>query len=96
MGRRRNAGGQESSAPLVISKRKAARLLGIDRGRTLGDLLGAGQLRSVPWGKGTRIPLAEVERLASRGFTILEKAPRSKADRRPDAVPSPAPPKEQP
>lgn len=73
------------SGPLVVSKREAARLLGIDRGRTLGALLRAGQLRTVPWGRGSRIPLEEVQRLAREGFSAPEGVtPRpSHARRRP-------------
>ncbi len=64
------------SARLVLSKREAAHLLGIDRGRTLGDLLRSGQLHAVPWGKGERIPLEEVQRLAREGYRVAGKQPR--------------------
>ena len=53
---------------LVVSKREAARLLGIGRGRTLGKLLRSGRLRAVPWGRGERIPLEEIQRVAREGF----------------------------
>lgn len=55
---------------LALSRREAARLLGIDRGRTLGVLIASGKLRVVPWGTGERIPLVDVERLAREGFTL--------------------------
>ncbi len=56
------------TARLVLSKREAADLLGVDRGRTMGELIRSGQLRPIPWGKGQRIPLEEVQRLAREGF----------------------------
>lgn len=68
---------------LVVSKREAAHLLGIDRGRTLGELLRSGRLRAIPWGRGERIPLEEVQRLAREGFTSPSAKPRaSKVQRR--------------
>ena len=89
MARRRTTPAALASPSLVISKREAARLLGIDRGGTLGALLAAGLLRQVPWGKSTRIPFAEVERLASQGFKLPAKALKARgvgrAGRRADA-----------
>lgn len=68
---------------LVLSRREAARLLGIDRGETLGELLSTGQLRTVPWGRGLRIPLEEVQRLARDGWRKAGAKPRaSKLQRR--------------
>jgi excisionase family DNA binding protein len=67
---------------LVLSKREAAHLLGVDRGRTLGELLRSGQLRAVPWGKGERIPLEEVQRLAREGFRAPGAKPRASHPRR--------------
>lgn len=67
---------------LVLSKREAAHLLGVDRGRTLGELLRSGQLRAVPWGKGERIPLEEVQRLAREGFKAGGAKPRPSHPRR--------------
>jgi len=57
-------------AGLALSKRAAARLLHVDRTATLDDLIGRRLLRLIPWGKGWRIPLADVQRLAETGFTI--------------------------
>lgn len=69
--------------PLVVSKREAARLLGIDRGATLAQLLDAGLLRVVPWGRGSRIPLVEVERLALKGYTLPTATPKARPGRKP-------------
>ncbi|ABC81608.1 hypothetical protein Adeh_1836 [Anaeromyxobacter dehalogenans 2CP-C] len=63
--------------PLALSKRAAAKKLGIDRGRTLSLLIRTGRLRTVPWGNAVRIPLAEVERLAAEGFDAKGAAPRA-------------------
>ncbi len=48
----------------LLSKREAARRLGISRTRTLPDLIADRRLRVVRVGDGVRIPAAEVERLA--------------------------------
>lgn len=74
------------TARLVVSKREAARLLGIDRGRTLGALLKSGQLRSVPWGRGQRVPLEEVQRLAREGFRSPTGSQRSPSRRKSGVV----------
>jgi excisionase family DNA binding protein len=74
---------------MVLSKREAAHLLGIDRGRTLGELLRSGQLRAVPWGRGERIPLEEVQRLAREGWAAAGEKPRpSHRRRKPRADPA--------
>jgi hypothetical protein len=61
--------------PRLLSKRAAAKLLGVDRGSTLGDLLATGNLRTVTLGGRPRIPLAEVERLAAEGTTRTGRKP---------------------
>lgn len=63
--------------PLVLSYRQAAKLLRVDRGSTLPWLIKSGRLRVVPWGKSTRIPLAEVQRLAAEGFDAKGVSPRA-------------------
>ena len=65
------------SERLALSKRAAARLLGIDRGRRLNQLIRAGALRVIPWGRTVRIPLAEVERLAAEGFDAKGASPKA-------------------
>lgn len=61
--------------PLLLSQRAAARLLGVSVGRTLAPLVRAGLVRTVTVGNRTRIPLAEVERVAREG-TGPRAAPR--------------------
>lgn len=64
-------------APLALTYREAARLLRIDRGSTLAELIRAGRLRPVPWGKRNRIPLEQVQELARTGFTVAGKPSRA-------------------
>lgn len=55
---------------LVVSYREAARLLHVDRVRTLHALIAAGSLRPVPWGGRMRIPLEQIQQLARTGYTV--------------------------
>lgn len=71
-------------SPLALSRRQAARLLRVDRGATLDELVRRGLLREIPWGKGRRIPLEDVERLAREGFAAEGARPRRRpVSRRP-------------
>lgn len=70
------------TARLVLSRREAAFLLGVDRGSTLGELIRSGQLRTIPWGRGERISLEEVQRLAREGFRLAGAKPRPSNSRR--------------
>jgi excisionase family DNA binding protein len=65
------------SPPALLSKREAARLLGVSRGRTLDSLLASGQVRAVRIGGRLRVPVAEIERLQAEvsGWTA-ESSPR--------------------
>lgn len=71
-----NRSNPEASA-LALTYREAARLLRIDRGSTLSELIRAGRLRPVPWGKRNRIPLEQVQELARTGFTVAGKPSRA-------------------
>lgn len=75
---------------LALSRRAAARLLGIDRGATLDQLVRRGLLRPVPWGAGERIPLEQVEQLARTGFTLEGKGRRRLAARAKPGATDPA------
>jgi excisionase family DNA binding protein len=72
-----------AAAPGLLSKREAARRLGIDRGTTLEDLVRTGRLRTVLalTGKGIRVPSAEVARLLREGLPPVV-APPAAANRR--------------
>jgi len=67
------------SPPLLLSRRRAAKLLGVDRDETLGELLSTGNIRTVTVGGRTRIPLAEVQRLAAEGTTRTGRKPHRKS-----------------
>jgi len=56
-----------SRSKRLLSKREAAKYLGVSRGRTLDVLIAAGRLRTVRIGGRLKIPLDEVERLATTG-----------------------------
>lgn len=68
--------------PLLLSKRRAAALLGISRNATLDELIAGGHLRLVKVGARYRIPLEDVQRFAREG-TEPAKAP----SRKPAAAP---------
>jgi len=55
-------------AKLWLSPREAARLLGVDRKRTLRRLIADGVLRAVKANRGLRIPRTEVVRLIETGI----------------------------
>jgi len=73
---------------LACTKRETARLLRIDRGATLDDLIARKLLTPIPWGKGGwRIPLEQIQHLARTGFTVNGKPSRAVSTRR--AAPAP-------
>ncbi|ACG73250.1 hypothetical protein AnaeK_2022 [Anaeromyxobacter sp. K] len=73
---------------LALTFREAARLLRVDRGATLHELIRRGLLRPVPWGNGQRIPLEQVLELARDGFTVGGKPSRARSNPR-RAAPAP-------
>lgn len=79
-------------AQRLLSKRQAAALLGISRGRTLDRLIEAGIIRAVLVGKRTRIPMAELERVAVDGAPAKSAATRVAPKRREPPRPSSRPP----
>jgi hypothetical protein len=81
---RERGGARAANAP-PLSKRAAARRLGIDRGTTLEDLIREQKLQTVPAlnGKGVRIPAHEVERLLREGLPSAGAPPPSGARRPP-------------
>lgn len=70
--------------PLLLSKRQAAKLLGVGRGSTLERLIRAGDIRMVKAGARMRIPLEEVERFAREGsrqpMRAMKKTPRRRKE----------------
>lgn len=55
---------------LILSKREAAKLLGVGRNQTLHDLIGRGLLRTVIVNGQVKVPRADVERIAREGFDL--------------------------
>jgi excisionase family DNA binding protein len=82
----RERGASRAANAPPLSKREAARRLGIDRGTTLEDLIRERKLQTVPAlnGKGVRIPAHEVERLRREGLPPAGPQATS-ATRRPPA-----------
>jgi excisionase family DNA binding protein len=68
----------------LLSKREAARRLGIDRGTTLQDLIRSGEIRTVVLAGRVKIPASEIERLEAGGNNprslpaARERAPRAR------------------
>lgn len=74
---------------LILSLRQAAARLGVDRATTLHDLIRLGVIRTVDVNGKTKIPVAEVERLAREGFRTDGVAPKSKPKARKPAASEP-------
>jgi hypothetical protein len=55
------------SMPELVSKRRAARLLGVNRDETLEELIRSGRLIPVYVRNRARIPLAQIRRLLEQG-----------------------------
>lgn len=55
----------------LLSKKEAARRLGVDRATTLEQLIASGHIKAVPFNNRVRIPLAEVERILSEGIPSI-------------------------
>lgn len=68
-------------APLAVSRRQAARLLGC-RPATVAELVRRRLLVEVPWGEARRIPRAAIEELARTGWRLDGPAPRRRSTRR--------------
>jgi hypothetical protein len=66
---------ERSPAARLLSKRQAARLLGIGRSGLLEDLIRAEFVRTVPTPAGPKIPVDEVERLEREGIPDLSSTP---------------------
>lgn len=74
----------------LLSKRQAATLLGVSRGRTLDRLIQAGSIRVVHVGNRCRIPMTEIERVMVDGAPVNPIVPpssRREAPRRIDRRP---------
>jgi len=67
---------------LLHSKRGAGRLLGIDHsGEAMEFLIRTSRLRLVPFGRGFRIPLEDIQRVAREGFSFHGRPQRVRSSR---------------
>lgn len=83
---------RRGASALLVSKREAARRLGIDRNKALPALIHSGQLETVSKNGATAIPVTEIERLATQGFdtSLTKRKPRRR--RPPPSSPQSQPP----
>ena len=65
----------------LVSKRRAAVVLGVSRGRTLDRLIEEGIIRTVRIGNRDKVPMSEIERLVLEGAPNVPP-PRSAASKR--------------
>ncbi|WP_375757421.1 helix-turn-helix domain-containing protein [Corallococcus exercitus] len=79
---------QRKTGAELLSKKEAARRLGVDRATTLEQLIASGHIKTVPFNGRLRIPLAEVERVLNEGIPSMDTA-RPKARRPVKTVTSP-------
>jgi hypothetical protein len=59
---------RDRPAAQLLSKGQAAHLLGVSKTRTLGPLINAGLIRTVPKGSRRSVPREEVDRLLREGL----------------------------
>jgi hypothetical protein len=59
----------------LLSKREAAKRLGIDRGTTLPDLIRSGQIKTVILAGRVKVPASEIERIEAGGDSPRPSAP---------------------
>lgn len=67
---------RSKAAPLAVPLARADELL-LARHGTTAALVRAGRLRAIPWGRRTRVLVADVERIAAEGITPELQRPRS-------------------
>ncbi len=82
---------QRKTSSGLLSKKEAARLLGVDRATTLEDWLSAGRIKAVDLDGRVRIPRAEVERVINEGFPDVTGPQRLRTRRAPKAATSKPP-----
>jgi excisionase family DNA binding protein len=70
----------------LLSKREAARRLGIDRGSTLQALIDSGKIQTVRLAGRERIPVAEIERLSRPESRQAKRQAEPRAKRPPSGA----------
>jgi excisionase family DNA binding protein len=79
---------QRKGSSGLLSKKEAARLLGVDRATTLEDWLSTGRIKVVDLDGRIRIPRAEVERVINEGLPDATGPQRPRTRRAPKAATS--------
>jgi len=79
---------QRKASSGLLSKKEAARLLGVDRATTLEDWLSTGRIKAVDLDGRVRIPRAEVERIINEGLPGATGPQRPRTRRAPRAATS--------
>ena len=83
-------GQQRKASSRLLSKKEAARRLGVDRATTLAQFIASGRIKTVDVNGHQRIPVSEIERILSEGVPATEPQP-SKSRRAPrTATPRPS------
>lgn len=79
---------QRTTSAELLSKKSAARLLGVDRATTLEEWIATGRIKVVDLAGRVRIPRAEVERVINEGLPESTGPQRPKTQRSPRAATS--------
>ncbi|OJH33617.1 helix-turn-helix domain-containing protein [Cystobacter ferrugineus] len=81
---------QHKTSSGLLSKKEAARRLGMDRATTLAQFIASGRIKTVDVNGHQRIPVSEIERILSEGVPATEPQP-SRSRRAPrTATPRPS------
>ncbi|OJT16422.1 hypothetical protein BO221_50445 [Archangium sp. Cb G35] len=78
---------QRKASSGLLSKKEAARRLGVDRATTLAQFIASGRIKTVDVNGHQRIPVSEIERILSDGLPATESQP-SRARRAPKVATS--------
>ncbi|MFY0526121.1 hypothetical protein ACN28I_24235 [Archangium gephyra] len=76
---------QRKASSGLLSKKEAARRLGVDRATTLAQFIASDRIKTVDVNGHQRIPVSEIERILSEGLPATEE-PRPKTRRSPRAA----------
>ncbi|EPX60234.1 hypothetical protein D187_002320 [Cystobacter fuscus DSM 2262] len=63
---------QRKASSELLSKKEAARRLGVDRATTLAQFIALGRIKTVDVNGHQRIPVSEIERILSEGLPATE------------------------
>ena len=74
-------GARAERKKLILSKREAARLLGVSRTSTLNEMIARGLLKTVLVNGHVKVARAEVEKIAAEGFDVTGPVPHRRIRR---------------